>query len=450
MSEKEEFDCIIVGAGIAGLLTGAALSRAGLKILMLEKTPNIGGRSRCIEKDGYLVEMGLHVIRYCKKSPTATIFKKLLGKKEKLKFIELGAAKLFHNGEWYDYPLSASAIQTTTFFTDSEKEQFLKILSQEIIEADATSLLNKNVKEWIEETEKKYGMESGAARIFLETLAKFMLVSYGNLEKLSVGELIAGIQLGLKATAGACYLKGSWKPFIERLAEIIQENGKIRTNTKVEKVLIENKKVLGVQIADGIIKAKIVVVNIPAQKIFSVLDEKLFPTIFIEKCKNLIPTSGISIDYGLKKKVSEFGGSILSTDPFTMSIFTSNIDPSVAPEGEQLYTIFRPTPLEIVKNEDKANEIIENTEKLLEKMFPGFFEQVKWKRVLKLQMVDGAIPFITQHRNERPSVKSEFIDGLYFTGDTYNGPGTGGEIAHASAELCIRTIMKDLNLEFQK
>ena len=84
--------------------------------------------------------MGLHVIRYCKKSPTATIFKKLLGKREKLKFVELGVAKLFHNGDWYDYPLSAAAIQTTTFFTDTEKEQFMKILSDEIIEAKAEDL----------------------------------------------------------------------------------------------------------------------------------------------------------------------------------------------------------------------------------------------------------------------------------------------------------------------
>ncbi|MHA1131542.1 MAG: NAD(P)-binding protein, partial [Candidatus Helarchaeota archaeon] len=71
MSDMEKFDCIIVGAGIAGLLTGAALSRAGLKLLMLEKTAILGGRSYCLERDGFIIDNGIHVIRYCKKSPTA-------------------------------------------------------------------------------------------------------------------------------------------------------------------------------------------------------------------------------------------------------------------------------------------------------------------------------------------------------------------------------------------
>ena len=133
-----------------------------------------------------------------------------------------------------------------------------------------------------------------------------------------------------------------------------------------------------------------------------------------------------------------------------MSIFTSNLDPTVAPEGKQLYTIFQPTPIEVVQDSGKSDEIVNKMEKLIEEMFPGFAAKVAWRRVVKWRMVDGAIPYVSQHRYNRPSVKSADIEGLYFTGDTYNGPGTGGEIAHASAELCIRTIMKDLNLEIKK
>lgn len=445
-----EFECIICGAGIAGLLTGAALTRTGnLKVLMIEQAAHLGGRSNCIEKEGFLVDYGIHVIRYCKKSPTATIFKKYLGK-EKLDLIELGDAKLFSNDKWYDYPLSATAIQTTTFFNDVEKPQFAKILVDEIIQGKAEGLLNKNVKEWIDVVEKKYNIKPGAPRVFLETLARFMLVSHGNLEKLSVGELVAGIQLGLKAGKGACYPRGGWKPFIERLAKIITEKGEIRTKAKVEKVLIENKKVIGVKVDGKTIKSKIVIVNLPAQEIFSVLDEKLFSSEFVAKCKSIIPSAGISIDYGLKEKISDFSGSILSAEPFTMSIFTSNIDPSVAPANQQLYTIFQPMPIDLIGNEAKSNEAVKNIEKLLEKMFPGFSGHVLWKRVLKFKMVDGAIPFVSQHRNARPSVKSAEIEGLYFTGDTYNGPGTGGEIAHASAELCIKTLFEDLKIELPK
>ena len=153
---------------------------------------------------------------------------------------------------------------------------------------------------------------------------------------------------------------------------------------------------------------------------------------------------------GLKEKISDLDGIILSAEPFTMANFVSNIDPTVAPEGKQLYTIFQPTPVEVINDKAKSDEVVKTIEKLLEEMFPGFSEKVLWKRVVKWRMVDGAIPFVTQHRHKRPSVKSAEIEGLYFVGDTYNGPGTGGEIAHASAELCIKQIMKDLNLAIIK
>ncbi|NHI93283.1 MAG: FAD-dependent oxidoreductase [Candidatus Lokiarchaeota archaeon] len=443
---SEEFDCCIIGAGIAGLMTGAALAKKGLKIIILEKTSKLGGRSACTEyKNGYLVDNGIHVIRYCKKSPTAKIFKKFLG--EKLQLIELGDGKFFYEGRWYDYPLSAAAIQTTDFFTDKEKEKFMKILADEIIQGKSEPLLNTNVKKWLLDLEKKYELKSKGPRIFLETLAKFMLVSPGMLDKLSVGELKAGIQLGLKAGKGACYPKGSWKSLIGKLSNIIRTNGEIRTGSTVKKVIINNKKVEGVIYNDQKkIKSKIVVVNLPCTNIFSILDEKLFSKKFIDLCNGIIPSVGVSIDFGLKKKISEFNGSILSANPFTMSIFTSNIDPDVAPEGEQLYTIFQPTTIETIKDEKKSNEVIKNIEKLLEQMFPGFSNVISWKRAIKYQLVDAAIPLVTQHRNKRPNIQSKEIENLYFTGDSYNGPGTGGEIAHASAELCIQAILNDLNL----
>lgn len=445
----EAFDCCIVGGGIAGLLTGAALSRNGLKTLLVEKTANLGGRSACVEhKKGYLVDSGIHVIRYCKKSPTAIIFKKFLG--EKLKLIELGDAKFFSEEKWHDYPLSAAAIQTTTFFNEEERAKFMKILSEEIIKGKPEPLLDRNIKDWLEEIENKYDLKTKAPKTFLQVLAKFMLVSYGHLDKLSTGELVAGIKLGLKAGKGACYPQGGWKPLIEKLASFIKENGEIRTVTEVSEVIVEDGKARGVKIDGNIINSKIVILNVPAPEIFSLVDEKHFSKEFVKKCKEILPTSGISIDYGLKSKISEFNGSVLSAEPFTMSIFTSNIDPSVAPEGEQLYTIFQPTPLDVLKDEQQSNAYVKKIEEIIAKMFPGFFEQVSWKRIIKFPLVDGAIPFVTQHRNKRPSVKSDVIKNLYFTGDTYNGPGTGGEIAHASAELCIKTIIKDLELVVTK
>ncbi|MHA1143215.1 MAG: phytoene desaturase family protein [Candidatus Helarchaeota archaeon] len=438
-------DVIICGAGIAGLLTGAVLSHKGLKTLVLEKTNRVGGRSNSIEfKEGYVVDNGLHVIRYVKKSPTWKIFKKYLG--IKLDLINLGDTKYFANGKWHDYPLSVRALGTTTLFNQDEKTVFGKILVEDILKAKIEPFLEKDVASWINEVENKHDFHSKNARFFLETLAKFMLVSPGMLDLLSVGEFIEGIQTGAKASAGAAYPRGGWKPLIEQLCDIIKKNGSIELNSKVEKVIIEAGKVQGVMSEGNKIQADTVIVNMPCTQIFSVLDEKLFDPAFIQKCKSIRPSAGIFMDFGLRGKISENNGSNISAEPFTMSIFTSNIDPSVAPEGEQLYTILQPTTPEILQDKEKRDEIINGMNNLIEKMFPGFSDLVLWKRVSVGHVVDGAIPLISQHQKIRPSVKGPF-QGLYFTGDTYNGPGTGGEIAHSSALLCIQQVLNDLNIE---
>jgi all-trans-retinol 13,14-reductase len=104
-------DITIVGGGISGLLTGAILAKKGHNVMLFEKSSKLGGRSNSIEKEGYIVDFGLHVIRYSTKSAIAKIFKKYLG--EKLEMFNLGDIKLFKNGAFHDFPLSMRGLAST-------------------------------------------------------------------------------------------------------------------------------------------------------------------------------------------------------------------------------------------------------------------------------------------------------------------------------------------------
>lgn len=42
-TEKYDYDVIIIGAGISGLICGCYLAKAGLKVLIVEKNANPGG-----------------------------------------------------------------------------------------------------------------------------------------------------------------------------------------------------------------------------------------------------------------------------------------------------------------------------------------------------------------------------------------------------------------------
>ncbi|RLA12891.1 MAG: NAD(P)/FAD-dependent oxidoreductase [Gammaproteobacteria bacterium] len=57
-----EFDVIVIGSGMGGMTTAAALSRLDYKVLLLEQAQTIGGLTHAFTRDGFTWDVGLH---YC-------------------------------------------------------------------------------------------------------------------------------------------------------------------------------------------------------------------------------------------------------------------------------------------------------------------------------------------------------------------------------------------------
>jgi len=62
---KRDYDAIIVGAGIGGIVAGCYLARSGLKTLIIEKDTIPGGYCRTISKDGFSWNLSLYSLRGC-------------------------------------------------------------------------------------------------------------------------------------------------------------------------------------------------------------------------------------------------------------------------------------------------------------------------------------------------------------------------------------------------
>ena len=99
----KEYDCIIVGAGPAGLIAGATLQEAGRTLLILEARDHIGGRAHSKPlSDGSAVERGAELVH----GATIATWELLVRLGLTTHFVPMGERGLnpvFENGEWnYD------------------------------------------------------------------------------------------------------------------------------------------------------------------------------------------------------------------------------------------------------------------------------------------------------------------------------------------------------------
>jgi phytoene dehydrogenase-like protein len=232
-----------------------------------------------------------------------------------------------------------------------------------------------------------------------------------------------------------------WQYMYDCLLEAIGKKGQVRPNATVKRVIIEQGRAVGVELASGeTITAPRVVVNLPVQELHQVVDEKLLPADFAALCKNLRPTAGVVLDYGLSRPISEDSGLWYLWEPMSFGIFTSNLCSAVAPPGKQLLTWFAPANVEDMADPQKAKALEQKLEAAIFKVFPALQDAQQWRRAMHLKVVDGVEVNVDQRRGKRPGYRVPGVEALFLVGDSLKGPGAGGDVGHESVLQCYREI----------
>lgn len=426
-----KFDYIVIGGGIAGLHIGALLSQYG-KVIVLEKTNNIGGRAKVVEKDGFKLDFGAHPIRFGPKSDLGESLNEI-GKP--IEFIKLGKIWSFlEDGTRTIYPSGGIMDVLKSKIVPFFKTLKLMLKLKKMPEDDFVSLYNTSLEEWF----NKENITPKIRKFLTMTSATLQVNPF--IERSSAGETLQNIRKALDL-GSVYYLRGGWREIFSRFSEKIKENGEIRLKSEVSEIIVKEGKTTGVKIGEETINGEKIISTIPVQQIFTILDEKLCGKDFIKKCKNLRPTAGVTIDFCLSKPISDIDGGIMLESPLGFGFIPSNISPEVAPEGKSLITFFTITNVEDIKDKSKSNEIYQHLRSMILRFFPEIENNLEFERLLFHEMINGVEVNTEQHRLKRPGNEIKEISHLFLTGDSVGGEGAGGDVGHTSVRNCYKKIV---------
>lgn len=431
---ENEFDFIVIGGGICGLQIGALCSTLG-KVLLIEKTGNIGGRARVVEKNGFLLDWGPHPIRFGPNSSIALTLKDVGIKTAQ--FINPGLTYAYmKDGTRHIFPSGVKGFLKTKMISLPKFGGVLLKINRDL-KKNPQKILNMSFSQAIQE----YKIDPQTQKALLIGSASMQVNPFP--ERSSIGEFIYNLLQVLKKKS-VFYPKGGWNYFFDNLSLVIEKNGgTIQLNKKVDRIIVENGNALGIEMSGNIIKGKNIISTIPIQQIFEILDPSLIPENIVEKCKNQRQTAGIVIDFCLSKPITD-ETLVFFEEPPSFGMCPSNMSPEVAPIGKSLMTFFAPTEISIIKNKEQREQFHKKFRDIILKTYPELEKLIEYERPLFLDMVDGIEIAIDQNRINRVKPEDIKIKNLFLTGDSIGGEGAGGDIGHTSVRECFELIKKTI------
>jgi phytoene dehydrogenase-like protein len=431
---KSEYDVIVIGSGLAGLTCSNMLARNGHSVLLLEQHHQLGGLAASFKrKGGHIFDVSLHgfpvgMIKTCRKYWTPEIADMIVQLK----------------GIRFDNPQFSF---TTTF----DRDDFTRILQERFkiprdnIEAFFNTARDMNFYDDQTMTtrelfEKFFPGHDDVVRMLMEPIA------YANGSTLDEPAITYGIVFSNFMSKGVYTVRGGTDKFIDKMqAELVKNHADIRTRCTVEKIVVQDKKVVGVVANGKMIKCKAAVSNGNLKStVHKFVGDEHFSASFIEKARQVrLNNSSCQVYIGIKKgeKIDYIGDLLFTSvaEKFdSVKLRSRNITsrtfsiyyPETRP-GSDMYSIVSSTN---ANYEDWAGlsqeayraskkELIESTLDALEKYIPGVRAKIDWveaatpKTFQRYTLHECGASFGTKFEGLKISMGlPEEIRGLFHTG----------------------------------
>lgn len=264
---KEQWDAIVIGGGIGGLSTAAFLATNGKKTLLLEQYNVVGGCSHVFRrKRKWEFDVGIHYIGDCGEHGQLTTMLNSLGLKDRIKFSLMdstGYDTVITPNHQVKIPYGWDNYLNNLIkaFPNEEKglRQFINIISRIGMAIDRS---RTPASLW---GTTKFALNAGTASVWAmmpvsklldycrlsteaRTVVSVQFGQYGCVPSRAPVVLHAGL-LQNYISGGAWYPLGGGQVLAANLVEVIEAHGGIvQTQAKVDRILITNNKVHGIEV----------------------------------------------------------------------------------------------------------------------------------------------------------------------------------------------------------
>ena len=447
MNRQDVRNVIVIGSGIGGSAIAALLSQRGFHVTVLERLGFVGGRCCSREREGFVLDLGVHTFSQAGAGPLGEVLRKC-GRDNAIEwsYTNNPTQKLNYLGTWIEYPRGIGLLGV-------DPEEFRAIIGKIVIMSrdEISSLNHVTLFDWLRGCTSNQVIHN----IFAYISQLYFVVSSW---EASAGEFIRSMQAQAKKRASG-YPVGGCQVIPRTYLDIVTANGGVaRTSAGVRKIVVRDGRATGVERSSGeVVHADLVISNVdPKITILELAGEEHFPYEYVTRVRRIhYAPAAYVVKLALKKKITDEKFIMHITHPDAREYYSriergevpdkvnlmvpvvSNMDPGTAPAGRQL--IIAGTFPAINPDPEAWHRSVMNS---VEELFPGIARHILFTEDTHAGEVDalvgegGGVIGMAQtidQVGDRRLRQTTPIANLYLVGAEAGGWGIGTELAANSA-----------------
>lgn len=431
---KEQYDVVVIGAGIGGLCVAARLAHSGYKTVVLEKAAILGGRFTYANYKGYMLPTGGWMILFGKKDPICRTLQEVEAPEVELRDLRGIKRRYKIGGKEISLP-DKGGLQELILNASSnraEGEKVMAMVRKALRWQDPSDAIS--FKDWL----FQYSQDEGIYKVFEGMIKPWFGI---NSHEIPAGEFFRVLRNIVIQGSGMIARQGM-KDIIDALETAVRnKGGKIYTRTAVTQIVVNEDGVAIGVVAQGVkekleIEAKAIVSNTGPKKTIELAGEKNFDKGYLKEVAERVKSAvGMNFFITSDKPLVDMD---IYTDLDTSGLQSwynlNTICPTLVPQGKYLMGFFVcPDSATEYDSEKVYKAVMED----LKRSFPGFEKDCE---VLLSQNFCGDWPVTRSWQGYMMTQKTP-VECLYNVGDGVTP--TGWPVASGAAESA-RIVAEDI------